>query len=336
MRNTSAIYLINIKSGKVIWTLGGKDSTSRSPRRRVRVAARRADPGQHGDDVRRPLLLHHRRRRVSVGDGALARTRVRLNVHNHTVTRISQNSLFGTTVHSQYMGNLQVLPNGERFIGWGQAPFFSLYSKTGKLLFDAALPDPDMSYRAYVQPWVGKPLYPPSGAATTRSGQTTVYASWNGATQVKSWKVVAGSGASSGASALGSSRARGSRPRSTSAAAPAATRSRRWTAPGTCSAPRRHSRAGLRWRRRRRPAADRRNRHRPATKTRVQAAAALTRRQLVGAGGGLAALAAAGAVGYELHPGQRARRHRRSPSPSSRRRRSRRRRWSGRSSRVRT
>jgi hypothetical protein len=135
---------------------------------------------------------------------------LRLNVHNHTVQRISQYYLFGTTVHSEYMGNLQILPDGERFIGWGQAPFFSLYSKTGKLLFDAALPDPDMSYRAYVQTWVGKPLSPPSGAATTRSGHTTVYASWNGATQVKSWKVIgAGSGGAGGGSSLGSSPRKG-------------------------------------------------------------------------------------------------------------------------------
>jgi hypothetical protein len=132
---------------------------------------------------------------------------LRLDTKNHTVRRLSQYYLFGTTVHSEYMGNLQILPNGERFVGWGQAPFFSLYSKTGKLLFDAALPDPDMSYRAYVQPWVGKPLYPPSATAITRSGHTTVYASWNGATQVKAWRVIAaGSG---GGAAAGSSRRKG-------------------------------------------------------------------------------------------------------------------------------
>ena len=62
---------------------------------------------------------------------------------------------------------------------------------SGKLIFDAAFPAPDMSYRAYVQPWVGKPLYPPSGAARARSGRTTVYASWNGATQVSAWRVLA-------------------------------------------------------------------------------------------------------------------------------------------------
>ena len=51
-----------------------------------------------------------------------------------------------------------------------------------------------MSYRAYVQPWVGKPLYPPKGAAVSSNHHTTVYASWNGATQVSRWKVVTADG----------------------------------------------------------------------------------------------------------------------------------------------
>ena len=38
---------------------------------------------------------------------------------------------------------------------------------------------------------MGKPLYPPSGAARTKGGATTVYASWNGATQVSAWRVLA-------------------------------------------------------------------------------------------------------------------------------------------------
>ncbi len=38
-------------------------------------------------------------------------------------------------------------------------------SKSGQLIYDAVLPTPDITYRAYVQHWVGLPLYPPSGAA---------------------------------------------------------------------------------------------------------------------------------------------------------------------------
>jgi hypothetical protein len=40
---------------------------------------------------------------------------------------------------------------------------------------------------------VGTPYFPPSGAARKVKGKVTVYASWDGATQVTSWNVLAGS-----------------------------------------------------------------------------------------------------------------------------------------------
>jgi hypothetical protein len=68
----------------------------------------------------------------------------------------------------------------------------SLYDSSGKVLFDAVLPRPDLSYRATVEPWVGTPLYPPAGAARQQGGRTTVFASWNGATKVAGWRVLGG------------------------------------------------------------------------------------------------------------------------------------------------
>ena len=82
------------------------------------------------------------------------------------------------------------------FVGWGSEPYFSEYTSTGKLLFEGEWPGPNLSYRATLEPWVGEPLSPPLGAARTVDGKTTVYASWNGATRVTSWRVLAG--ASSG------------------------------------------------------------------------------------------------------------------------------------------
>jgi hypothetical protein len=40
--------------------------------------------------------------------------------------------------------------------------------------------------------WTGLPGYLPSGAARPGAQGTTVYASWNGATQLTSWNVLAG------------------------------------------------------------------------------------------------------------------------------------------------
>jgi hypothetical protein len=63
------------------------------------------------------------------------------------------------------------------------------------MLLDARLPGSDITYRATVEPWVGRPLDPPAGAARRTGARTVVYASWNGATEVKAWKVLGGSGA---------------------------------------------------------------------------------------------------------------------------------------------
>jgi hypothetical protein len=94
------------------------------------------------------------------------------------------------------MGNTQTLPNGNVFVGWGSQPFFSEYTRSGHQLLDAGFPSPDLSYRATREQWVGLPLSSPSGAARKGGGRTMVYASWNGATRVVSWRVLAGSGAS--------------------------------------------------------------------------------------------------------------------------------------------
>lgn len=50
------------------------------------------------------------------------------------------------------------------------------------------------SYRAYRFPWSGLPIGKPALAVRSRRGGITVYASWNGATSVAKWRVLAGAG----------------------------------------------------------------------------------------------------------------------------------------------
>jgi hypothetical protein len=92
------------------------------------------------------------------------------------------------------MGNIEPLSNGNEFVGWGSAPYFSEYDSSGNTLLDARLPGSDITYRATREPWVGLPLDPPSGAARRSGARTVVYASWNGATQVSLWRVLGGAG----------------------------------------------------------------------------------------------------------------------------------------------
>jgi EmrB/QacA subfamily drug resistance transporter len=192
MRNTWAIYLVSARTGRILWTLGGKDSS-------FKVPSQASFKWQHDAELHSGstvTLFDDHCCDITGADTYLPATgpsrgiALKLNQAGHTASVVREYS-HGTTFHSEYMGNTQVLPNGNVVVGWGEVPFISEYTPAGKLIYDAALPSPDMTYRAYVQPWVGKPLYPPSGAARATGSGTTVYASWNGATQVSSWKVLA-------------------------------------------------------------------------------------------------------------------------------------------------
>jgi hypothetical protein len=79
------------------------------------------------------------------------------------------------------------------FIGWGSAPFISEFSYDGKLLFNAHFPPDVESYRAFRFPWKGYPTDTPAVVAESGSDEeVTLYVSWNGATEVATWEVLAG------------------------------------------------------------------------------------------------------------------------------------------------
>jgi hypothetical protein len=86
--------------------------------------------------------------------------------------------------------NMQRLPNGHFLIGWGHEPFITEFGPHGRTLFDARFGRPDGidSYRAYRFHWVGRPRVPPALAVKG----DRVYVSWNGATEVSKWQLLAG------------------------------------------------------------------------------------------------------------------------------------------------
>jgi hypothetical protein len=197
MRDTWAAYLVNVGTGKIEWTLGGKHSS-------FKFGPHAAFQWQH-DVVLGPgstvSMFDDHCCRLTGGGTSVPATGpsrglvLKLDPAAHTATLSAQ---YPGDDHfkSEYMGNAQPLANGNVFVGWGSEPYFSEYSRSGRLLFEGELPGPDLSYRATIENWIGQPLTLPTGAARGTDGRTTVYASWNGATKVVSWKVLAGPGAS--------------------------------------------------------------------------------------------------------------------------------------------
>jgi hypothetical protein len=198
MRNTWAAYLIDVASGKTIWTLGGKHSTFKLPANAVFAWPHdtRMLPNNQVtlfDDNCCEILPSGKFAKPNGPSRGLV---LQLNTATHTATRVAAYT-HSPNLFVAFLGSMQLLPNRNAVVGWGSRPFFSEYSGSGRQLLDAMFPGNDQSYRALFTPnWVGTPSYPPSGALRTSGGQTTVYASWNGATQVARWAVLGGSSAS--------------------------------------------------------------------------------------------------------------------------------------------
>jgi hypothetical protein len=186
-KGTSAVYKVERESGEILWRLGGKKSDFKmgpGTRFAYQHDARRQRDGTITifDNGAFPKV-HEQSRGIVVEldmDGMSA-TLVREFTHPNKLLSTSQ-------------GNVQVLPNANLLIGWGSAPFFSEYSHEGELLFDAQLLGDGQSYRAFRFPWRGHPTDEPALAVEQGSDEkVTLYVSWNGATEVESWQVLAGS-----------------------------------------------------------------------------------------------------------------------------------------------
>jgi hypothetical protein len=88
------------------------------------------------------------------------------------------------------MGNVQQLADGGVFVGWGTDGSFSEFAPDGRLRYDARFADGSVSYRAFRWAWEARPTGRPAVAVTPNGdGTMTVYASWNGATDVAEWRV---------------------------------------------------------------------------------------------------------------------------------------------------
>jgi hypothetical protein len=198
MRNTWAVYLVEASTGRTSWTLGGKGSSFRMP-----AGARFA--WQH--DARLlpndELTLFDDNCCKQLGSGSFAKPNgpsrglvLKLDTTRHTASLVASYT-HSPSLSVAFLGSTQLLPGGNALVGWGSLPFFSEYSNSGRQLLDAVFPGKDRSYRVlFTSTWMGTPSYPPSGVVRASGGRTTVYASWNGATEVARWIVLGGASAS--------------------------------------------------------------------------------------------------------------------------------------------
>ncbi|HYZ28291.1 MAG TPA: arylsulfotransferase family protein [Thermoleophilaceae bacterium] len=198
MRNTWAIYKINPTTGAIIWTLGGKHSSFAVPDN-VAFAFQHDARWQPNGDLSIfdndccafvPQPSGPPKTAPPVHGAQSRGMEIKLDENAKTVSLVTENKLYDLISGTQ--GNRQLLANGNVMLGWGQQPFFSEFSKAGKLLLSVRFPDPDESYRVYRYSWKGNPGARPAAAARPSGSGTRVYASWNGATELAAWRIWAG------------------------------------------------------------------------------------------------------------------------------------------------
>jgi Arylsulfotransferase (ASST) len=184
-RNTWAAYDVAARTGKVRWRLAGKHSSftmGLGTRTAFQHDARRQPDGTITlfDNGASPSV-HTQSRAIQLALDTQHMTATLVRVQEHAAPLIAGSQ-----------GNLQALAGGDWLIGWGEVPYVSEFSATGQLLLDAHLPSGYESYRAYRLPWQGHPPGRPALAASSGHGGAVLYASWNGATDVSSWRALAG------------------------------------------------------------------------------------------------------------------------------------------------
>ena len=185
-RNTWAIYKVSRRTGAVLWRLGGKrsdfamgpgtffawqhDARSHDGGRLISLFDDGAEPAVERQSSALLLTLDTRRMRATLD---------RRYVHDPPLL-------------ARKTGSTQLLGNGDVLVGWGSEPWVTEFGRDGAVRFDARLPHGGQTYRALRFPWSGRPDVPPTLAPVRAEGEAMLYASWNGATEIAAWRLLAG------------------------------------------------------------------------------------------------------------------------------------------------
>jgi hypothetical protein len=193
-RHTSTVYKVSRRSGAIVWRLGGARSDfalgpgaafayQHDARRQADGTLTLFDNGAAG--VGPPVESTSRAIRLRLDTAARRATLVREYVPEKQRLSIA-------------MGNLQVLPDGGVFVGWGTAGGFTEFDAAGRVRHDGEFPPGIASYRFFRVPWAARPQTRPAVVlARGPAGGITATVSWNGATEVASWRVLGGPAARS-------------------------------------------------------------------------------------------------------------------------------------------
>lgn len=191
-RYTNTIYKI-LRDGDIAWRLGGEKSDFQADFTFARQNHARV---QSYNDTHTIISF------LDSGDSGSgqAQSSRGMLIALHTAVEPKTASLLATYAHPDGPGSFiadegstQVLPDGNVFSGWAEGLLISEHDTEGRLLMSARAKRESLrSYRSYKFSFVGQPAQPPDVYAEVdqeNGGLTSVYVSWNGATEVEGWNL---------------------------------------------------------------------------------------------------------------------------------------------------
>jgi hypothetical protein len=189
-RHTHTIYSVNRKTGAVNWRMGGKKSD-------FAIDKDAAFAWQHHIRKRPNGMFTVFNNNSRTAGAPVTSAGLLLNVDEQARTVRLQQTFTRNDILAIAEGSVQPLDNGNVLVGWGSNPAVTEFAANG----EPVLKITDLgtgSYRAFRSSWVGTPTSAPDLAVKSGSGgKLQVYASWNGATEVRNWRILAGSSATS-------------------------------------------------------------------------------------------------------------------------------------------
>lgn len=189
-RNTWALYDVDIASGQIRWRLGGKRGT-------LKLGAGTREYWQHDAEWQPDGL-------ISTFDNGSTPPKekqsrgllLKVDEGSRSVSLVKAFTNPSKTLLAASQGNTLSLPGGNWLMGYGRLPNFTEYDSSGHVLLDGTLGKNVQDFRTYLAPWSATPTTRPSLAAKLAGGSASVAMSWNGATAVASWRLLAGASAS--------------------------------------------------------------------------------------------------------------------------------------------
>jgi hypothetical protein len=196
-RYLHTVTYISGETGEIIWVLGGKRNNFTDLSDGKATGFMYQHDARWDDDYTTITIFDNGAEDMHLVEPYTRGIRVKIDQVAMTAKLVNEyvnpNHIYGMS-----QGSLQVLPNGNVLMGYGNTGAMTEYSSNGTVLCDLHF-DPQawfgsgdiQSYRTYKFDWVGRPNTKPDvqieASEDPESNLTSLYVSWNGDTEVRRW-----------------------------------------------------------------------------------------------------------------------------------------------------